>query len=130
MAPVHAALPKNFRKIRLALAREPGHPEGDVGVAYDLFAPLTDEGRIDAEIWREHRRLCRVVRYRPGEEPDQGHLVRRPGGAWAFHYDVLGDEPDEPGRRLDTHVFAPGEYITLAEDGEDHTYRIVSISPP
>ena len=37
---LNASLPAQFRQFRLALAREPGHPEGDAGVAYIIVAPL------------------------------------------------------------------------------------------
>jgi hypothetical protein len=114
----------------LALAREPGHPDGQPGNAYDVIAPLAADGRIDPAQWNAHRSLARIIRYRPGEEPDIGHLVRRPGGSWAFRYDVLGDEDDEAGHHFNDHVFAPGEYVTITEDGVQHTYRIVSVSGP
>ena len=63
---LNASLPAQFRQFRLALAREPGHPEGDAEVAYIIVAPLDSEDRIDAGLWREHREACRVVRQRPG----------------------------------------------------------------
>ena len=37
---LNASLPPQFRQFRLALAREPGHPEGDAEVAYIIVAPL------------------------------------------------------------------------------------------
>ena len=57
---LNASLPKQFRQVRIALAREPGHPEGDADVAYIIVAPLDSEDRFDAGIWREHRDACRV----------------------------------------------------------------------
>ena len=93
---LNASLPPQFRQFRLALAREPGHPEGDAEVAYIIVAPLDSEDRIDAGLWREHRDACRVVRQRPNEQDEHGHLVHRPGGGWGFHYD--GDETSRPTR--------------------------------
>ncbi len=37
---LNASLPAQFRQIRIALAREPGHPDGDAEVAYIIVAPL------------------------------------------------------------------------------------------
>ena len=81
---LNASLPPQFRQFRLALAREPDHPEGDAEVAYIIVAPLNSEDRIDAGLWREHRDACRVVRQRPDRPDQHGHLVHRPGGGWAF----------------------------------------------
>ena len=127
MSGVTTALPVGFSTIVLTLAREPGHPIGDQGIGYEIVAPLGSDGHIDAEQWRAHRTLCRVVRFRRNETPDVGHLVRRPGGSWAFRYDVLGDEADESGFHFDDHVFAPGEYVTVTEDGSQHTYKVASV---
>ena len=78
---LNTSLPPQFRQIRLELAREPGHPEGDSDVGYIVIAPLAPDGRIDHESWKEHREACRVTRLRPDENDDVGHLVRRPGGS-------------------------------------------------
>jgi hypothetical protein len=123
------ALPKELRRIRLVLAREPGHPEGDADFGYDLVAPLTAEGRIDAEEWRDHKHLCRVVRFRPDEPDEVGHLARRPGGGWVFRYDVFGHDSDEAGFHFNDHVWKPGEYVSITEDEGMHTFRIVSVGP-
>lgn len=86
--PAHPArphdLPASFRRMRLELAREPGHPAGSAVIGYIVYAPLDAGDRIDPEVWKENRDACRVVRFRPGEEDDVGHLIRRPGGSWAF----------------------------------------------
>ncbi len=52
---LNASLPAQFRRIRIELAREPGHPEGDGGFAYIIVAPLDTDDRIDPTLWREHR---------------------------------------------------------------------------
>ena len=124
-------LPNSFHRIRLELAREPGHPEGDHLTAYEIIAPLDKDGRLDAEAARAHRDACRVTRIRRGVEPEHGVLRHRPGGSWAFHYD-LGDggEDDDPGYRLGQHLFVPGEYVTIQEDEGAHTYRVISVRAP
>ena len=126
---LNASLPAQFRQFRLALAREPGHPDGDTEVAYIIVAPLDSQDRIDAGLWREHRDACRVVRQRPDEQDKHGHLVHRPGGGWAFHYD--GGEtslPDEVGYHFADERFLVGEYVSLNEGGKMHTYRVTSVS--
>jgi hypothetical protein len=124
---LNASLPVAFRKIHIALAREPGHPEGESDVAYTVAAPLDTEGRIDAKAWRKHRDACRVTRFRPNEPDTHGHLVHRPGGEWAFHYDTA-NTPDEVGFHLADERFRVGEYVSINEGGKMHTYRVVSVS--
>jgi hypothetical protein len=121
-----AALPRSFRLIRLQLARESGHPEGSRQHGYSLVAPLDGESRIDLEVWKAHQTACRVVRYRPDEENDIGHLIRK-GNGWAFHYDVQGDDPDEPGFRFAEERFVLGEYVSIQEKGGLHTFRVTSV---
>lgn len=121
-------LPSGFRRIRLELAREPGHPEGARTIGYSVVAPLKDGGRLDAETARAFRDDCVVVRFHAGQEDQRGHLRRRPGGSWAFHYDLPSDEEDDdPAYRLDEHRFAPGEYVTIIEDEGEHTYRVAAV---
>ncbi|MEW6639577.1 MAG: hypothetical protein AB1586_03660 [Pseudomonadota bacterium] len=123
---LNASLPPSFRQIRLELAREAGHPEGEHGIAYVLLAPLAADGRIDPAQWKEHREACRVVRLRPGGEQTAGHLVHRPGGSWAFHYEDEAHLPDEAGYHFTDERFVPGEYVAIRDDGDLHTFRVVS----
>lgn len=51
MADLKDITPK-FRNIRLLLAREKDHPEGNRKEGYDAPAPLTGDGRIDADKWK------------------------------------------------------------------------------
>lgn len=122
-----APLPRSFRKIRLELAREPGHPLGDSKSGYTIVAPLDSEGRIDPDLWRRYRNSCRVVRFRPNEEDCLGHLVHGAAGAWAFHYDIRGLCDDERGFHFDRERFEPGEYVSVREDDEPHTFRVISV---
>ena len=116
-----------FKKIRLELAREQGHPEGDAATGYVLIAPLNRDGYLDAEAAKAHRNRCTVTRFRSGAAEEERQLRRRPGGSWAFHLDKDGLEDDDPGYRLGDHRFAAGEYVTILEDDGAHTYRIVSV---
>jgi hypothetical protein len=121
-----AALPRSFRVIRLELARESGHPDGSRLHGYTLVAPLDDEDRIDAEIWKNHPRACRVVRFRPDEENDIGHLVHK-GSGWGFHYDLQGEDPDEVGFRFATERFVLGEYVSIREQNGLRTFQVTSV---
>jgi hypothetical protein len=124
------SLPQNFRRIRLELAREPRHPEGDPRIGYTVLAPLDKEGRLDVETARTHKQDCRVVRFHAGRDHEDGYLRRRPGGSWAFHYDFDdGGEDDDPAYRLGDHRFVYGEYVTIIEDEGDHTYRVTKVEP-
>ena len=121
---LNTSLPTRFRQIRIELAREPGHPEGDSGYAYVIIAPLDADDRIDPKLQREHREACRVTRLRPGQDDQHGHLVHR-GGGWAFSY---ANTPDEAGYHFADERFVAGEYVSINESGKMHTYRVVSVS--
>ena len=123
-----SSLPHGFRKIRLELAREPDHPEGDSKIAYTLIAPLDAASRIDLETWKDHREASRVVRERPGEPDQAGHLIRAHNGAWAFHYDAHGSKADETGYRFADERFTLGEYVSVVENGKPHAFKVVSVS--
>jgi hypothetical protein len=118
-------------KIRLELARTHEFPEGNRSIGYEFTAPLRDGGTIDPGAWHSLRGKCRVRRFRLDEDDDIGHLVRRPGGSWAFHYDVRSDdgEDDESGFRFGEHAFKPGEYVSIKEDDELVTYKVAFVRP-
>jgi hypothetical protein len=117
-------------KVHLELARTKDHPEGERNIGYEFTAPLDGNGHIDPDLWHTNKDRCRVRRFRPGEEDDIGHLVRKPGGSWAFHYDIHSDdEGDEAGYRFGDHLFKPGEYLSIREDDELVTYRVVRVEP-
>ncbi len=120
-------LPPSFRKVRLELAREPGHPEGSANFGYLIWAPLDREGKVDAELWKLHRDHFRVVKFRPGNPNEIGHLIHRPGGSWAFHYDIVGDEEDEPGFHFENERFVPGEYVSVREGNGMHAYKVCTV---
>jgi hypothetical protein len=118
-------------KIRIEMARDREFPEGSAQHGYEFVAPLDKKGHIDAQSWQRHRSQCRVKRFWEGEPDEIGHLVRKPGGSWAFHYDIHGDiNDDESGYRFGDHAFVRGEYISIREHDEDmKTFRIVSVNP-
>jgi hypothetical protein len=118
-----------LHKIRLELARCKEFPEGAHDIGYEFAAPLTADGHIDAEAYLKHKDHCRVVRFRRREDDDVGHLVRKPGGSWAFHYDIHSDgEDDESGYRFSDHVFKVGEYVSIREDDELLPYQVKRVA--
>ena len=122
-----SSLPHNFRQIRLELAREADHPEGDSRFSYILIAPLDAASRIDHDTWKHNREASRVVRQRPGEPDASGHLIRARNGTWAFHYDSHGNQPDETGYRFADEKFVIGEYVSIDEGGKTRVYRVTSV---
>jgi hypothetical protein len=113
-------------KIRIELARTPDFPEGNRNIGYEFVAPLDPRDHIDVTEFHRLKERCRVRRFRPGEEDDIGHLVRKPGGSWAFHYDIHSDEEDdESGYRFGDHSFRPGEYVSVKEDEDLRTFVVV-----
>ena len=81
-----------MKQIRMELARDRDFPQGSRRHGYTLIAPLDNMDRIDAAEWKANREKCRVTRFWGSDEHEVGHLVRKPGGAWAFHYDIHGNE--------------------------------------
>ena len=117
-------------KIRLELARDHDHPEGSHAIGYEFAAPLDANGKIDAGGMAQAARELPRARFRPGEADDIGHLIRKPGGSWAFHYDIESDEEDdESGYRFGDHAFKLGEYVSIREDDDLRTFRVVRVQP-
>jgi hypothetical protein len=114
-----------LNKIRLERARDPDHPHGAPDIGYEFTAPLDGGGYIDVGSFHKLKDHCRVRRFRPNEADDIGHLIRKPGGSWAFHYDIYSDaEDDESGYRFGNHVFRVGEYVSIREDDELSPYQV------
>src|ERR1700733_12301804 len=63
-APSHAPL----RKVTLNAARSKEFPDGSIRHGYDFVAPLTSDGHIDLEAWKQHRGECFAHRFW-GNEP-------------------------------------------------------------
>jgi hypothetical protein len=119
-----------LKKIRLELARDHDYPNGSNRHGYEFLAPLDDKGHIDEFVWKEVRKKCRVHRFWDDDVEEVGHLVRKPGGQWAFHYDIHGDEDsDETGYRFGAHAFHVGEYVSIKEhDDALRTFQVKRVS--
>jgi hypothetical protein len=119
----------SLKNITLELARDRDFPNGSAEHGYRFTAPLDATGHIDPEEWRKHRKYCRVVRFWGDEEDEVGHLIRKPGGSWAFHYDIHGDEDDdEAGYRFGKESFNPGEYVSIKDhDGHMRTFKVIMV---
>lgn len=120
----------DLKKIRLDLARDHDYPYGSHERGYEFIAPLDDTWHIDGDAWAQNKDKCRVHRFWAGEADEYGHLVRKPGGNWAFHYDIHGDvDDDETGYRFAAHAFKQGEYVSIREHDDDvlRTFRVVSV---
>lgn len=117
-----------LKQIRLELARDKDFPNGSRRHGYLLVAPLDNMDRIQPDEWKQERERCRVARFWGSDEHELGHLVRKPGGSWAFHYDIHGDpDDDEAGYRFGDERFRPGEYVSIREhDGETRTFRVIT----
>ncbi len=127
-------LPHTFKRIRLNLARSKEFPQGSAKHGYEFVAPLDDKGHIDVEQWRKQKEHCRTRRFWEGEDDEIGQLVHRPGGPehgrWVFDYNPKRADDDESGYRFGAHAFKQGEYVSIrGQDGETHTYQVVSVTP-
>lgn len=118
-----------MKRIRLELARDHDFPNGSREHGYEFTAPLAEDGKIDPAAWKQNRDNCRVRRFWGHDEDEVGHLIRKPGGAWAFHYDILGDpDDDETGYRFGEESFVLGEYVSINEhDDTTRTFRVTSV---
>ena len=108
----------SLKRIVLRLARNPDFPEGDDRQGYVVVAPLTAQGKIDVNQWRECRAQCTVDRFHPDPDERADGLLTHRGHQWRFHYDEEAEGPDEGGYRLEDHEFRPGAYVTIASHGE------------
>lgn len=111
----------SLKHIRLELARDHDFPTGSRERGYDVYAPLTADGHLDAAEWRANRDKCRVRRFWPGHKDEIGRLVHKRGGNWAFDYNPASEADDETGFKFDKHQFVPGDYVSITE--HDHVQR-------
>ncbi len=122
-------LTPKFRHVRLLLAREKGHPEGDREEGYDILVPLEAEGHLDPVEWKKHQSVCRVRHFRHGTDDRIGRLRRKPGGQWYFDYSE-DERDDEVGFRLGEERFVTGEYVSVKNGGAMHTYQVARVEKP
>ncbi|HUO00694.1 MAG TPA: hypothetical protein VMU69_31240 [Bradyrhizobium sp.] len=117
----------NIRKIRLELARTKEFPDGSTERGYELTAPLTKDGHIDADAFGGHHQPFTVRRFWTGENDRFGRLHRTRQHTWAFSYG-RNDNEDELLHHLEHHLFKVGEYVGIRElDGQVLPFRIVSV---
>lgn len=123
-----------LKRVRLELARDPDFPDGSHVHGYDLIIPLDAKGHLSPVGWKADRDHCRVRRFWGHEAELIGHVVHKAGGTggtWAFHYDIRPPrEPqhDETGFHFETHLFQPGEYVSIREhDGSLRTFRVQAV---
>jgi hypothetical protein len=124
----------HMRRIRLERARAKGHAEGDPGEGYVIVAPLDESGHLSAEGWRIQRALCFVHRMEGSDIAERGLLAHRAGGpaggTWVFDYDPRFTGEEEAGFHFESHVFTPGEYVSIRNaEGAVVTYRVASVDP-
>jgi hypothetical protein len=117
-------------RIRLELARNAEFPEGSNARGYEFSAPLSADGTLDAEAWKTARASCRVHRFWRGEADEYGRLVHHRGRHWAFHYEGMDEDDDEPIFRFDRHHFVPGDYVSITEHDEvQRTFLVTEVVP-
>ncbi|MBU6297883.1 MAG: hypothetical protein KGJ79_12935 [Alphaproteobacteria bacterium] len=116
-------------RIRLEVARIGEFPNGSSQHGYEFLAPLTEDGRIDMEVWPRVRDKCAVVRFW-GDAPEEHGRLRHTGHGWRFDYDKSTTTDDEPFFKLDRHRITPGGYLSVREhDGVQRPFKIVEIEP-
>jgi len=116
-----------LKKIRLEMARSKEFPDGSKLHGYELVAPLTADGHLDAEGWKAAKEKCWVHRFWSGQADERG-LLQHKGKRWVFSY-IPGEEDDEPLFRLGEHVFKQGEYVSITEhDGVQRTFVVASLT--
>jgi hypothetical protein len=118
----------SLKKIRLELARTKDFPGGNARCGYEFTAPLTEDGHLDLELYRQHKSACRVQRFWEGEKSEEGVLLHLGKDRWVFSY-APGQDDDEPAFRFDRHSFVPGEYVSVTEhDGVSRPFKVVSVA--
>lgn len=117
------AAPLGFHHIRLELAREPQHPEGDHDIGYDILAPLKADRRLDAAAWREAPEKCRVRRFSHGATLAFGRLRHAAPDRWFLDFEP-GEADDAHGFRLADEALETGEYVSLSTGDQTHTYVV------
>ena len=116
-------------RVHLELARTPRYPEGSAEHGYEFVAPLTADGHVDLDAWRQNREACTVTRFWGNSAEQQGQLLHVRGG-WCFDYGTGDAEDEEPIYKLDRHAFSPGTYVTVTErDGKQYPFKVMAVVP-
>jgi len=117
-----------LRKVRLELARTKDYPEGNPRCGYEFTAPLTKDGHLDLELYRQSKSACRVHRFWEGQKAEAGALLHLGKDRWVFSY-APGADDDEPAFKFDRHSFVAGEYVSITEhDGVTRPFQVVSVT--
>jgi hypothetical protein len=124
-----ALLPWSFRRIRLELVLDTCSTDRSRAIGYLLVAPLTQDGRIDALLWREYREFCGVICIYAEGPSDVGHLLRTARGTWAFRYDVTRKPAKVPTFHLGSDRFVIGDYASIRDDCGQSLFRVAAIEP-
>lgn len=120
------ALPEAFRCIRLE--RIDVNAQVNERDAYLLVAPLTGEGVLDAVTARAFYGACRVLRWRAGDDHEEGYLSPASDGTWRVRRELdLYSAPDEAGAKFGPERFVAGERVTLTEGECDCVYQVAWI---
>lgn len=110
--------------LQLGRNNEAGYPDGDRTQGYIINAPVGANGKLDAELWKKHKKECTVVRYGKVEDQADGHLSHR-GEKWYFEYDERDEGPDENLYHLGDHRLWVGDYVTIhGKDGKSLIYVV------
>jgi hypothetical protein len=113
--------------VRLEAARGPDFPEGSAAHGYELWLPLTADGRPAGGEYADEHGRCRFVRFRAGEPIRQGAILRHAAG-WVLSLEP-GEDDDTVLVGADHHRFRPGEYVSLKEpDGRLATFKVVAVT--
>lgn len=114
-------------RVVLRLSRNPdaGFPGGDDDRGYVIKAPLDENGKFDAELWKQYKKQCTVDRFSPDEDEEADGWLTHRGNKWFLHYDEEDEGPDEPVHRLGEHTLRQGDYVTIHDaDGDDLVYKV------
>lgn len=124
-----ALLPWSFRRIRLELALDKCPADRDGATGYLLVAPLTQDGRIDVDLWHQYRDFCGVICVHPEAPSEVGHLFPARRGTWAFRYDVTRKPTTVPTFRLGSDRFVVGGYASIRDECGQRLFQVASIDP-
>lgn len=115
-------------RVVLQIGRNPdaGFPDGDRHQGYILNAPIGADGKLDAELWKNHKSQSTVVRYGPDKDKYADGLLAHKGDKWYFEYDEAKEGPDEDAYHLGDHRLWVGDYVTIHTSGGKSMIYVVS----
>ena len=105
------------------MARSKEFPQGSSRHGYEFVAARQ---HIDAELWKQHRDHCRVRRFWEGEADERGFLIHRPSEQGWSSTTIRRRDDDESGYRFGDD---PAGICISNEEGEMHTFRVVTLEP-